>query len=49
MEEARRAVRAAAAEVVSAESEELLARQALERHQRVVGRKESAGGSGELG
>ena len=49
MEEARRAVRAAAAEVVSAESEELLARQALERHQRVVGRKESAGGLGELG
>ena len=49
MEEARRAQRAAAVEFASAEAEELLARQALERHQRVVGRRESTGGSGESG
>lgn len=49
MEEASRAQRAAAVEFASAEAEELLARQALERHQRVVGRRESAGGSGESG
>jgi len=47
MEEARRAERAAVLEVALAESEEVLARQALDRHQRVVGRRESAGGSGE--
>ncbi len=47
MEEARRALRAATVEAASADAEELLARQALDRHQRVVGRRESAGGSGE--
>lgn len=47
MEEARLALGAATVEVASAEAEEMLARQALERHQRVVGRRETAGGSGE--
>ena len=47
MEEARRAERAAVLEVALAEAEEMLARQALDRHQRVVGRRDSAGGSGE--
>lgn len=49
LDAAQRAVVSAAAEVASAASEELSARQALERHRRVVARREVAGSSGESG
>lgn len=49
LEEARGALASAASEVGRAEAEEVSARQALERHLRVVGRWEASGGSGETG
>jgi hypothetical protein len=49
LDAAQQAVVAAAAEVALAEAEELSARQALERHRRVVGRRQAAGRSGESG
>jgi hypothetical protein len=49
LDAAQQAVVSAAAEVALAEAEELSARQALERHRRVVGRRQAAGRSGESG
>ena len=49
LDAAQRAVVSAAAEVALAEAAELSARQALERHRRVVGRRDAAGSSGESG
>ena len=49
LDAAQRAVVSAAAEVALAAAAELSARQALERHRRVVGRREAADSSGESG